>query len=54
MPFDAFALRDRVVDDYREYVASFVLERVGLRSEGRLRENEYFKERWKDTLLFGL
>ena len=31
-----------------------VLERAGLRAEGRLRENEYFKERWWDTLLFGL
>ena len=31
-----------------------VLERVGLRLEGRLRENEYFKERWWDTLLYGL
>ena len=31
-----------------------VLERVGLRPEGRLRENEYYKGRWWDTLLFGL
>jgi len=31
-----------------------VLEKVGLRPEGRLRENEYFKERWWDTLLYGL
>ena len=31
-----------------------VLERVGLRVEGRLRENEYFKGRWWDTLLYGL
>ncbi len=31
-----------------------MLERVGLRLEGRLRENEYFKGRWWDTLLFGL
>ena len=31
-----------------------VLERVGLRPEGRLRENEYFKGRWWDTLLYGL
>ena len=31
-----------------------VLEKVGLRLEGRLRENEYFKERWWDTLLYGL
>ena len=31
-----------------------VLERLGLRLEGRLRENEYFKGRWWDTLLYGL
>jgi RimJ/RimL family protein N-acetyltransferase len=31
-----------------------VLERLGLRQEGRLRENEYFKGRWWDTLLYGL
>ena len=31
-----------------------VLEKVGLRPEGRLRENDYFKGRWWDTLLYGL
>lgn len=31
-----------------------VLERVGLRLEGRLRESDYFKGRWWDTLLFAL
>ena len=31
-----------------------VLERVGLRPEGRLRENEHFKGRWWDTLLYAL
>lgn len=31
-----------------------VLEKVGMRPEGRLRENEYFKGRWWDTLLYGL
>lgn len=31
-----------------------VLERLGLRLEGRLRENEYFKDQWWDTLLYGL
>lgn len=31
-----------------------VLEKVGLRPEGRLRENEYFKGRWWDTLLYGI
>ena len=31
-----------------------VLEKVGLRQEGRLRSNEYFKGRWWDTLLHGM
>jgi [ribosomal protein S5]-alanine N-acetyltransferase len=31
-----------------------VLEKVGMQLEGRLRENEYFKGRWWDTLLYGL
>ena len=31
-----------------------VLEKVGLRLEGRLHENEYFKGRWWDTMLYGL
>ena len=31
-----------------------VLQRLGLREEGRLRHNEHFKSRWWDTLLFGL
>lgn len=31
-----------------------VLERLGLRLEGRLRENVFFKGRWWDTLLYGL
>lgn len=31
-----------------------VLEKAGLRLEGRLRESEYFKGRWWDTLLYGL
>ena len=31
-----------------------VLERVGLRLEGRWREDEHFKGRWWDTLLYGL
>lgn len=30
-----------------------VLEKVGLHLEGRLREHQYFKNRWWDTLLFG-
>jgi RimJ/RimL family protein N-acetyltransferase len=31
-----------------------VLEKVGMQLEGWLRENEYFKGRWWDTLLYGL
>ena len=31
-----------------------VLEKIGMRLEGRLRENEYFKDRWWDTLLFAI
>jgi RimJ/RimL family protein N-acetyltransferase len=34
--------------------STHVLEKVGLRLEGRLRENEYFKGSWWDTLLYGL
>ena len=30
-----------------------VLEKLGMRLEGRLVENEYFKGRWWDTLLYG-
>jgi ribosomal-protein-alanine N-acetyltransferase len=31
-----------------------VLQKVGMQAEGRKRENEYFKGRWWDTLLFGM
>ena len=31
-----------------------VLEKLGMRPEGRLRENEYFKGRWWDTLLHAI
>ena len=31
-----------------------VLEKLGMRLEGRLRENEYFKGRWWDTLMFAI
>ncbi len=38
-----------------ENVASArVLERLGMRCEGRLREAEYFRDRWWDLLLFGM
>lgn len=31
-----------------------VLEKLGMRQEGRLREQEYFKGRWWDTLLYAI
>jgi RimJ/RimL family protein N-acetyltransferase len=31
-----------------------VLEKLGMRQEGRLREHEYFKGRWWDTLIYGI
>jgi RimJ/RimL family protein N-acetyltransferase len=31
-----------------------VLQKLGMQQEGRLRENEQFKGRWWDTLLFGI
>jgi RimJ/RimL family protein N-acetyltransferase len=31
-----------------------VLERLGFRQEGRLRQNEYFKGQWWDTLLYAM
>ena len=34
--------------------SSRVLNKLGMRLEGRLRQNEWFKGRWWDTLLYGL
>jgi len=34
--------------------SAHVLEKLGLRLEGRQREKEWFKGRWWDTLLFGI
>jgi [ribosomal protein S5]-alanine N-acetyltransferase len=31
-----------------------VLEKLGMRLEGRLRDNDYFKGRWWDTLLYAI
>ena len=31
-----------------------LLERIGLKLEGRLRDKEYFKGRWWDTLMYGI
>ena len=38
-----------------ENVGSFrVMEKVGMQREGRLRENEWIKGRWWDTLIYGI
>ena len=34
--------------------SAHVLQKLGMQPEGRLRQNEYFKGRWWDTLLFGI
>ncbi len=34
--------------------SAHVLQKLGLQQEGRLRENEYYKGRWWDTLIFGI
>jgi ribosomal-protein-alanine N-acetyltransferase len=34
--------------------SSRVLEKLGMRLEGRLRDNEYFKYRWWDTLIYAI
>jgi RimJ/RimL family protein N-acetyltransferase len=31
-----------------------LLEKLGMQREGRLRENEYFKGRWWDTMIFAV
>ncbi len=31
-----------------------VLEKLGMQYEGRLRENEFFRDRWWDTLMYGM
>ncbi len=40
-----------VADNVR---SAHLLEKLGLRLEGRLRENEFYKNRWWDTLMYGL
>jgi ribosomal-protein-alanine N-acetyltransferase len=34
--------------------SSRVLRKLGMQLEGRLRQNEWFKDRWWDTLLYGM
>jgi RimJ/RimL family protein N-acetyltransferase len=31
-----------------------VLEKIGMQYEGRLRENKWMKDRWWDTVLYGI
>jgi len=40
-----------IADNHR---SSRVLEKIGMRLEGRLRENEYFKEHYWDTLVYAI
>lgn len=34
--------------------SAHVLEKFGMRLEGHLRENEYYKDRWWDTLMYAI
>ena len=34
--------------------SAHVLEKLGMRLEGHLRENEYYKDRWWDTLMYAI
>ena len=34
--------------------SAHVLEKLGMKLEGRLRENQYYKDRWWDTLIYGI
>lgn len=34
--------------------SAHILEKIGMRQEGRLRENEHFKRRWWDVLVYGI
>jgi [ribosomal protein S5]-alanine N-acetyltransferase len=34
--------------------SAHVLEKLGMRREGRLRENEYYRDRWWDTLMYAI
>lgn len=34
--------------------SAHVLEKLGMRREGQLRENEYYRDRWWDTLMYGI
>ena len=34
--------------------SAHVMEKMGMLLEGRLRENDYYKDRWWDTLMYGI
>lgn len=34
--------------------SAHVLEKLGMRQEGRLREHQYYKDRWWDTLMYAI
>ena len=34
--------------------SAHVMEKLGMQLEGRLRENEYYKDRWWDTLMYAI
>ncbi len=53
--FTNFQLHRVWADCVAENIASaHVLEKLGMRLEGHLRESEYFKGRWWDTLIYGI
>ena len=53
--FTTFQLHRVWADCVAENTASaHVLEKLGMRLEGHLRESEYFKGRWWDTLIYGI
>lgn len=53
--FDELKLHRIWASCLAENIASaHVLQKIGMRLEGRLRENEWMKGRWWDTLLYGI
>jgi RimJ/RimL family protein N-acetyltransferase len=53
--FEQLGLHRVSADCLAENMASaHVLEKLGMQREGRLRENQWIKGRWRDTLLYGM
>ena len=53
--FSHFGVHRIWADCIAENVGSaHVLEKLGMKREGRLRENKYFKGRWWDTLIYAI